>query len=44
MSDSLEVLEDLFEFTPVVFVWTFDTCGEKVDGRLDIVSSSFAEK
>ena len=44
VSGSLEVLEDLFEFTPIVFVWTFDTCGEEGDSRLDISSSYFAEE
>ena len=41
---SLEVSEDLFEFTPIVFVWAFDACGEEGDGLLDVLLSSFAEE
>ena len=44
MSGSLEVSEDSFEFTPIIFDWLFDMRGEEGDGRLDILSSSFAEE
>ena len=44
MSSFMEVLEDWFEFTPIDFVGTFDTCGEEGDCRFDVSSSLFAEK
>jgi hypothetical protein len=42
MASSVEVAENLLEFTPVVLVWVFHACGEEGDGCLDILSSSFA--
>ena len=44
MSGSSEVSEDSFEFTPIVFIWAFDTCGEEGDDHLDILPSLFAEE
>ena len=44
MAGSAEVLEDAFEFTPVIFVWAFDVCCEEGDGCLYISSGLFAEE
>jgi len=35
-----QVTEDTFEFSPVIFIWSFDTGGEESDGCLDIPSDS----
>ena len=42
MASAVEVIEDLFEFTPVVLVWAFHVCCEEGDSRLNIPSSLFA--
>jgi len=44
MASAAEVLEDAFDFSPVVFVWVFHTCCEEGDGCLYILSVSFAEE
>ena len=33
-----QVTKDTFEFSPVIFIRGFDTCGEESDGCLDIPS------
>ena len=42
MASSVEVMEDLLEFTPFSLIWAFHACGEEGDGCLDILSSLFA--
>ncbi len=44
MAGTTEVSEDVFKFTPVIFVWVFYACCEEEDSRLDISASSFTEE
>ena len=44
MAGAAEVLEDVFDFSPVVFVWALYTCCEEGDGCLYVSSGLFAEE
>jgi hypothetical protein len=44
MASDIAVMEDSFEFTPVVLVMAFHVCCEEGDGCLNILTSSFAKE
>ncbi len=44
VAHTAKVLEDLFDFSPIVFVGPFYVGGEEGDGHLDVVSCVFAEE
>ena len=44
MVGAAEILEEAFDFSPVVFVWAFHMCCEEGDGCLYILSGLFAEE
>ncbi len=44
MARTAKVLEDLFEFSPIIFVGPFYAGGEEGDGHLDVALCAFAKE